>query len=493
MATSSMHVSPTRLASLLGDFDTSPAWAGLAEALRMLVCDGRLPHGTRLPSERDLAEVLPVSRTTVTRAYDQLRTSGWAVARVGAGTWTRIPGGPRHGVDRTLSPRGPDPDLIDLTCAATAAPAGVAAAYERAVGQLPGLLADHGYFPAGLPELTSRIAEQFTADGLATDPGQVMVTPGALAATAVTAHALLKVGDRVLVESPVYPNAPASLRLRGCRLVPQPVASRDPAGLDATLRSSGIRAAYLCPDFQNPTGVLLDDTERADLAAVLARHDVLAVVDESHRGLVLDSSGLPGGRMPLPFAAHVARAGGRAVTVGGASKTVWGGLRLGWLRAEEADLDVLTDARLALDLGTPVTEQMVLADLLGDPEVLAGHLAALRGQRDALVARVRERLPTWEFTVPVGGMVLWCRLPGPWAVRFAELAEAEGVALTPGPVFDTEGGARDRVRLPWTLPVPVLDEAVDRLARAWDRLGDRSTGSADGIPGAAAARPVVVA
>ena len=86
-------LSATRLAALVGSFDRSPAYAGLADALRELIGDGRIGYGTRLPSERDLTDALGVSRTTVTRAYAMLRDTSYAEARRGAGTFTRLPGG----------------------------------------------------------------------------------------------------------------------------------------------------------------------------------------------------------------------------------------------------------------------------------------------------------------------------------------------------------------------------------------------------------------
>ncbi|MEQ4522919.1 winged helix-turn-helix domain-containing protein, partial [Nocardioides kribbensis] len=90
---SATTVSASRLAALVGGFDRSPAYLGLADALTLLIGDGRIGYGTRLPSERDLTEALAVSRTTVTRAYAALRETGFAEARQGAGTFALLPGG----------------------------------------------------------------------------------------------------------------------------------------------------------------------------------------------------------------------------------------------------------------------------------------------------------------------------------------------------------------------------------------------------------------
>src|SRR6478736_6930764 len=213
-------VSAARVAALVQGFDRTPAYAGLADALTLLIGDGRIGLGTRLPSERELTEALGVSRTTVTRAYAALRDAGYAEARRGAGTFTRVPGGRSRAHDRALLPRPGDGDAIDLNCSAPSAPPGIARAYADAAGDLPAYLGGHGYFPAGLPELQAAVAASYDARGLPTSPDQVMVTPGALTAASIVAQAFSRPGDRVLVESPVYPNATDALRHAGARLTP---------------------------------------------------------------------------------------------------------------------------------------------------------------------------------------------------------------------------------------------------------------------------------
>ncbi|ANH38880.1 2-aminoadipate transaminase [Nocardioides dokdonensis FR1436] len=458
-------VSAARVASLVGAFDRSPAYLGLADALTLLVGDGRIGFDVRLPSERELTEALGVSRTTVTRAYALLRETGYAASRQGSGTFTRVPGGRARSHDRALLPGVDDGDAVDLNCAAAAAPVGLLQAYSDAAGDLPAYLGGHGYFPTGLPRLQQRIAEAYAARGLATDPDQVLVTPGALSAAAVVAQAFTGRGDRVLVESPVYPNATQALRNAGARLVPSAV---DPDGWDldavgATLRAARPRLAYLVPDFQNPTGHVMSDDQRAAYAAHLRAAGTRAVVDEAHQALALD-----GQPMPLPFAAHAPG----TITIGSASKSFWGGLRLGWIRAPHECLEQLQEARLALDLGAPVLEQLTLARLLETGPVLPGHVEQLRAQRDRLVAEMTARLPEWRFHTPGGGLALWIELPSARGSALAAAAEQHGVIVAPGPVFAAEGGLDRFVRVPWTRRPDELALAVERLAHAWADVRD---------------------
>jgi DNA-binding transcriptional MocR family regulator len=460
-------ISARRVASLVADFDRSPAYAGLADALVLLIGDGRIPRDTRLPSERELTEGLGVSRTTVTRAYAALRDAGYAEAHQGSGTYTRVPGGGARAHDRALMPRPGDHDAIDLNCAASSAPPQLAAAYAEAATLLPAYLGGHGYFPAGLPELQAAIARTYDARGLPTDPGQIMVTPGALASAAIVAKAMTGPGDRVLVESPVYPNATQALRAGGARLAVSPV---DPDGWDldairASLRQTSPRLTYLIPDFQNPTGLLMSDAERETYAAHVRTARTVPVVDEAHQALALE-----GQEMPRPFAAFAPG----TITIGSASKSFWGGLRLGWVRAPHDLVERLTHARVSLDLGAPVMEQLVLLRLLEDPtETLAGHRTRLRDQRDALVTALREQVPSWDFRVPTGGLALWCRLPAAQGTALATAAERHGVILAPGPMFAVEGGLDRFVRIPWSKRPEELALAATRVGAAWDEVEGR--------------------
>jgi DNA-binding transcriptional MocR family regulator len=465
-------IAATRLASLVGDFERAPAYAGLGDALRLLIGDGRVGVDLRLPSERDLCVALGLSRTTVTRAYAGLVESGFARAQQGSGTYTRLPGGRRRGLDRTLTPYTASADVIDLNCAAPSALSGIGLAYAEAVQELPRYLGGHGYFPTGVPVLQEAVAASYDARGLPTDPGQILVVPGALSALTIVAQGLVRPRDRVLVESPGYPNGSEALRRAGARWVgvPMDVDGWDLEAVGRVVHQARPALAYLVPDFQNPTGNLMPNVQREEYAALLRRAGTLPVVDESHQPLALD-----GRPMPRPFAAFAPE----TVTLGSTSKSFWGGLRIGWVRCPEGILDRLMEARVALDLGTPVLEQLVAARLLGRrDELWVDQRNRLREQRDSLADALRTELPEWRFRLPRGGLSLWCELPrtevaGRGAVALVTEAEGRGVAVSPGPVFAIDRGLDSFVRIPFTRPPDELRLAVTRLAEAWAALSAR--------------------
>jgi DNA-binding transcriptional MocR family regulator len=456
-------VSAARTARLVGSLGAGrPAYRALADALRLAVADGRIPAGTRLPSERELTAALDVSRTTVTRAYAVLRDSGYLTSRRGSGSVATLPAaGRRRAAGGSLFPADVDEGVIDLTCAATRAPAGIIEAYERALGQLPRYLAGAGYLTLGVPELREVIAERYTARGCPTSADDVLVTSGAVAGIGVVLRALLGHGDRVVVETPTYPNTVDALRRGGARLVPL---AMDPDGWDVTeaartVRSAGAKAAVLIPDFHNPTGALMGDDDRAALARALRQARTVPVVDET-----IAEVDLEGGPMPQPFAAHDPR----TVSVGSSSKSHWGGLRTGWVRAPQTALAGLVESRVTSDLGAPVLEQLVLLELMRiAPGLTPERRDDLCASRDALVAALGARLPELRFRVPRGGLFLWCELPeGVDASGVAVAAEDEGLLVAAGPRFAVVGGLERWVRLPYVLAPEVMTDAVDRLARA---------------------------
>jgi len=471
------NVSAARLVALLGPVrHSSPAYRGLADGVRLLISDGRVPHGTRLPSERDLTAALGLSRTTVSRAYAELRDRGFLVSRRGSGSVAALPSGAATASGGLLTSGDQGEDVLDLTCASSPAPPGTAAAFEEAMEELPTYLAGTGYEPLGLPALREALAQDYTERGLPTYPEQIVVTTGALAAMAVVARALVGIGDRVLMESPTYPNAIATFRRSGARTVGVSV---DPSGwdtdaVDAALRQTSPRAALLIPDFQNPTGALMSSAQRAAVGQALTRNRTTAVVDETLAALALDETDLP-----EPFAVHDAR----AVTIGSASKTFWGGLRSGWLRAPLDLVGALTESRLSLDMGAPVLEQLVLARLLPRRDtVLAHRRQQAREARAALAAALRSELPDWRFTLPPGGLALWCELPEPLSSAVVAAAERQQVLLAPGPRFAVEGGLERYIRLPYTLPPDTLRDAVGRIARAWGQAQRQRPTSARRAP-----------
>jgi DNA-binding transcriptional MocR family regulator len=469
------------LSRLLGEWNVGAAagYRELADVVRLLVLDGRVALDTALPSERALSEALGVSRTMVTAAYGLLRDQGFLTGGQGSRSRTRIPpltpagttvftGPARHDPALTAPGLAAPEGLIDLAYASLPASGEVVhRAFAAALTELPALLPGFGYDAIGLLPLREAVAARYTAAGAPTTADQILVTSGAQHALNIILRALAGRQERVLVEHPSYPNALDAIRAAGCR--PVPVAfTQGPAGqawdmdsMQAALQQQRPKLAYMVPDFHNPTGQLMPDPQRRQLVRAAAAAGTVLVVDETLRELNLDGA----------ETTSVAAFSPAVVSIGSLSKSHWGGLRTGWIRASPGLIQQFAAARTSLDLGGPLMEQLAAAHLVRAlDEPLPARLNALRDSRAALLELLAGHLPEWETAYPAGGLSVWCRLPAPISTALTIIAPDFGIRLAAGPRFGVGGAFERYLRVPFTLPAEKLEAAVLALRSAQDRL-----------------------
>jgi len=463
---------------LLGDFASGPGplYTRLAQALESAIETGALPAGSRLPAERPLAGSLGVSRTTVVLAYARLREAGLVESRQGSGTF--VPRRPQPSPRRSQR-EGPGRSfLVDSVTRAAAEepadtisfmgaclPAGdelLAEAWDEARADIEALGAHAGYSPQGLPTLRSAIAEDFDRRGLPTSPDEVLVTGGAQQAIDLVARLLVPPGAAVALEDPTYLGAIDAVGLAGARRVSVPVGPDgvDVAALRRVVAEETPALTYLVASFHNPTGALLPEADRREIARLAEEKRTTIVEDESLVELGFSS------RPPRPIAAFAPAA--PVLTVGSLSKLFWGGLRVGWVRAARPLVDRLTRLKVTADLSGSVLGQSLAARLLRRrQEVAQRRRRESLARLDHLSALLRDRLPEWTFEPPRGGLTLWVQLPAPVAEELSRVALHHGVSIVPGSVHSPSGGCRDRVRLPFVLDADETSEGIARLARAW--------------------------
>ena len=458
------------LARELGNWRTSsrsgPAYQGLADGIRMLIVDGRLPVGARLPSERALADALRVSRTTVTAAYTRLRDDDYLTGRRGARSTTALP------VARSATPPAA-PATVNLAAAALAAPAAAMLdAFTEAVNQVTPFLHNTGHELTGVAKLRAAIAERYCARGLPTEPDEVMVTTGAVHAITLILATYTQPGDRVLVEQPTYHGALSAATTAGARPVPVAM-TQDGWDLDAVhtaIRQLAPSLAYFVPDNQNPTGLTMPASERKRLAHIISETRTRTIIDETMTDVWLDQP------VPSPVAAAMTTRRDLVLTIGSTSKSFWGGLRIGWIRAERSTLATISALRPAIDMGTPIVEQLAAARLLAIAEdVLPERREILRERRALLLTLLHEHLPDWRPVPGHGGMALWVRLPAPMSSALSAAASRMGLEIPPGPRFGVDGTLERFIRVPYTLPDYQLSEAIELLARAWRSVTGATT------------------
>ncbi|WP_327086178.1 PLP-dependent aminotransferase family protein [Nonomuraea sp. NBC_01738] len=446
----------SNLVDLLGRWATGrgPLYLLLTARLRALIDDGVLPPGGTLPPDRQLARRLAVGRGTVVAAYDLLQQEGRVVRRQGSGTRVAPAQLPAvrsaDGVianpllQHILHP----PDNVQLlTCAAPdVPPPELAAAYQEALTLLPAR--DLGYQPAGQLLLRQAVAAYYTGRGLPTTPDEIIVTTGAQQALTLLSGLLLTPGATVRTDSPTYPGALEVFRQAAAVVTTAP---RERPAL-----------VYAIPTASNPGGAIMSNADRRRLTAYAVANDVPLIDDEVCAELVFS------GETPPPLAAFAAGRAEHVITIASLSKVVWGGLRVGWIRAAAPLVSRLARLRAIQDLGGEVLGQLAAAVLLRRIEpVRRARVAMLAERHDHLAAELRAKLPTWTFDRAEGGQTIWVRLPHGDADAFSQVALRHGVAIPPGRAFDPHGGHADHLRLHFLFPPAELTRAVDALAAAW--------------------------
>lgn len=462
---SSRRFGSQSLVRLLGHWQQEPSrtplWRQLADALRLLILDGRLALDTRLPGERELALTLEVSRTTVSSALAHLRDEGYLESRHGSGSRVILPD------SRTPPTRANASAALDLSTAALGAGPEIHQAYTHALTAITQHLTQTGYDQLGLLALREAIATRYTVRGLPTRAEEVMVVNGAVSGLALVLRMFTGPGDRVVVDHPTYPLAIAAIQGASCRPVgvSLPQTGWDIDGFAATLAQTAPRLAYLMPDFHNPTGRCMDAASREAIAAIAARARTTLVVDETMADLWFDrpSTAAAGGLLP-ERQCHYAGLGGKK-----------------FLGRPASGLDSRPGAHYRNPGAnpryprsrSPLLEQLATLWLIENGDTfLPARRQMLREHRDRCATLLREHFPQWRFQMPEGGLSYWVELPDMLATQLATRAEAAGIHLGTGTRFGLSGAFDRYLRMPFSLEPAELESALMRIKPLWLALNE---------------------
>jgi len=514
----------------------------LADRILEGIESGALAAGDALPTTRRMADWVGVSRFTVERAYDELWAQGYVEAR--SGSYTRVrarpprraraaeygpgsqdrpgrseaapgPAAPLRPGDRigpsavvaisernrmrsaylgslSASPRSAEPaarsdagapgrSVIDFYAFHPDPRLFPAEAFKRAAAAAlrsdPDSALSYGN-PAGHPALRERIAKRMREHGVDACPDNILVTEGALHGVDLVSRLLAAPGRAALCEDPTYPGALAAFAASGLRALPVPddEEGMDPAALRSALAREGRDAAfvYLMPSFRNPTGRLTGQRRREELLSVCGESGVPILEDgfEEELGFL--------GNAVRPLASM--DPGNGVIYVGTLSKSLFPGIRLGWIAASEEWVRPLVALRAATSLGGNMMAQAAAA-AFWDSGAYATHLrrvsrAFSRRLRAAQSAAARHLPACARLAEAAGGYLLWVRLPGGPGQEAARIeagvmdaCRREGVAAAPGSPFYAETSPGPALRLCIaSLDEEEIEEGFRRLGAALDKV-----------------------
>ncbi|MEY2453199.1 MAG: hypothetical protein QOD92_2773 [Acidimicrobiaceae bacterium] len=451
---------------------SAPLFRLLARAIAGGIERGALDQGTRLPAERSLAAALVVSRGTAVAAYDVLVADGLIERRQGSGTYVLgagalglPPGREGSALVHRLVERSAGPSrIIDLSISVLHDASGLPPVTLTS-SELHAVAPDTGYSPWGLTGLRTAVAGHMSAWGLPSTADQIVITTGAQQAISAAAACWLRPGDTVVVEDPTYPGAIAAFGQSGARLRGVAVDAHG-VRVDELEAALADRPAlvYLQSTLHSPTGVVLSETRRRRIAALIRAARVPLVEDLALADLAWHPA-------PPPIASHCGDAS--VAVVGSLSKLFWGGLRIGWVRAPAPLATRFANVKATQDLGSSAVSQLLAERLLHSLQAPASTYVdrlreQLRARYETLTFALSTSLPSWSWDQPAGGLSLWVRLPIPTAEAFAQAALRHGVAVATAPALSPSTRHTNRLRLSFSGPPDQLEEGVRRLADAWE-------------------------
>ena len=443
----------------------------LETAIRDRIRRGVLPAGAVLPSTRALATDLGVSRGVVVEAYHQLIAEGYLASQ--SGGYTRV----ALGIGVPTQPAGtdvmPPPPRIDFLYCRPDVSQFPRAAWLRSVRRVLNEAPNDrlGYLDGrGALELREALADYLNrVRGTSTKPECMVICNGFTQGLGLLARALVAGGARTLaVEDPSDDLARDVAARAGLRIVGVPV---DEAGIRVeVLEQTGADAVLVTSAaHQLPTGAVLEAEGRAALVDWATRHDTLIIEDDYDAEYRYDRTAIGAIQGLAPD--HV-------VYAGSASKVLAPGLRLGWLAVPGGLVDDLAAAKRAVDLGSPVLEQLTLADFVSRGE-FDRHLRRMRSlyrrRRDALLDALRGRLPELEPTGVSAGLHVLAWLPaGVDEAAVVEAAAVRGVGVYGLATYWLNGGGRPGLLFGYgSLSESAIVEGVDLLAEAIDDVRSR--------------------
>ena len=424
----------------------SPLYRQLYTSIRSLIEKGQIPKGGRLPATRELAGQLGLNRATISAAYELLEADGLIAGHVGRGSfvaggvrpgglnWREIlgsaavqaPGAPASTPLASFSSSRPAESLFPMDDFRETCEEVIGSGEAQTILQLGS--------PAGYAPLRRYLLEQARAEGAARESDDILITSGCQQAFHLLQCALLRPGDTVLLEDPVYPGMKKVFEQSGARLSGVPVLA-DGLDIDAFERASATgrpRLLAVTPNFQNPTGATLPLASRRALLEIAQASGVIVVENDIYGALVYEGEALPSIKQ--------IDGSGDTVLLRSFSKIAFPGLRLGWVIGPRPLIEKLTEVKQWTDLHTDQLSQAIMLRFAQSGRLERHRQRMLEAGRERLHAVMeacrRFLPPEVEFTRPRGGMSLWLRLPELLdASELLPRAEREGVTYLPGKYF----------------------------------------------------------
>jgi GntR family transcriptional regulator, regulator for abcA and norABC len=463
-----------------------PLYKQILSHLETKIVNGEFPPGSRLPSERELANDLNVNRSTINIVFEELRAAGLVKRKVGVGTvvnegiWDkdhkRLPNWDKYVEDGYYQTNKPLNQKIYRSIRSDDS------IINFAIGQLsPELsplsllndvhsldLNDHfGYEDVqGNLELRETISSHLhTYRNINSTPSSILITSGAQQAIHIIIRCLLKPGDAVAIEDPSYAYSLPIFHSNGLKthLLPVLKDGIDPEQIITLYKKHRIKMVFVNPVYQNPTGTSLQKERKNRLLEICSKFGIAIVEDDPYS--------LTGYNHESDCTLKSIDSEGLVLYISSLSKIIASGLRIGWISGPQSVINRLTDVKQQIDFGHSIFPQRIATKILNSrhfDEHLISLKAGLKVKRDLIIDSLRRELKDEvSFYIPNGGIHLWCKFNDEALTDRILFKEAlkQKIVFTPGTTLGTQ---QQFFRLTYSnVDDHAIDEGIQRFAQAY--------------------------
>lgn len=446
------------------------------------IINGNWKAGELLPSQRKLAEIFHVNRSTIVTAMDELASLGMVQTMYGGGTvingnaWSVILSQKQTNWESyintgTFRRNLPEiqqinkyeymPDMIRLGTGEPAPELFPKVLWQQALNTVAANMQSMNYLePKGLYELRAEITSRLSEKGIHAIPENILITSGSLQALQLISVGMMPKGSKVFTEAPTYLKSLQLFPSAGMILQGIPMDEEGIKYWFIPTKEIGKSILYTIPTNHNPTGITMSLKRRNDLLQYCAKHQIPIVEDSAYDDLWLDEE------PPAPLKAI--DTGNNVVYLGTISKTLAPGLRVGWMIGPSMLIDRLSDIKMQMDYGASSLAQSVLLEMFRN----GSYDSYLNSLRKELLKRrnaALHALDTYfselaDWLIPQGGFYIWLRLRGKISVDmlFKRALQAK-ILVNPGNVYDFKSNHAIRLSFAY-VDIDTFEKAIRELA-----------------------------
>ncbi|QAA33288.1 PLP-dependent aminotransferase family protein [Clostridium manihotivorum] len=443
-----------------------PIYIQIEKHIKESIIRGLLQKGSKLPSTREVSEILKISRSTVVTAYENLESEGIIESIKGKGTF----------VNTIAKVKEEDFDIKwdsrintyastceDLDIIKTELP------WERGMISFKSIAPDETLFDIeefkraflntwsfqgekilnygyaqGYKPLIEYLLEYMANKGVDIKGKDILITNGFTEAFDILINSLTEPGDTIICENPTHNTALKIMRAHGLNIVGVDMTEEgmDLVKLENLLKSNKPKLGFIIPSYHNPTGIVMKGEHRRNVLEIFKRYSVPLIEDGFNEELLYSSSHVP------PLASLCGRGNG-VIYVGSLSKILFPGLRIGWILADKKLLGTLESVKRARNIHSSFLDQALLYNYMKSGafnKYLKKVRKHYREKYSFTSAEVMKNIPN-EFIMGEGGLHIFVKLKGIDSRKVLEGCYKRGVVFTPGDIFYTDGSGKDTLRI----------------------------------------------